>query len=73
MSEIAAARSIPAHHTADFIIVVVMLVFSAVVGFRQELQAANAVDALIEQLAKMKAIVTRLPSFCCIPPFPLVN
>ncbi len=51
MIEIAAVLSAIVKHWPDFIIILVMLVFNAAVGFWQEHEAANAVDALKEQLA----------------------
>ncbi|MCL5098234.1 MAG: plasma-membrane proton-efflux P-type ATPase, partial [Candidatus Omnitrophica bacterium] len=51
MIEIAGILSALVGHWADFTIIVVLLVFNAVVGFWQERQAANAVEALKRQLA----------------------
>jgi H+-transporting ATPase len=51
MIEVAAVLSAIVRHWPDFIIILVMLVFNAAVGFWQEHQAANAVDALKQQLA----------------------
>jgi H+-transporting ATPase len=58
MIEIAAVLSIIVQHWPDLIIILVLLLFNAVVGFWQERQAANAVDALKKQLA-LKAKVKR--------------
>ena len=58
MIEIAAVLSAVVHHWDDFVIIAVLLIFNAVVGFWQEHQAANAVDALKSQLA-LKARVKR--------------
>lgn len=58
MIEVAAVLSAVVRHWVDLIIVLVLLVFNAVVGFWQEHQAANAVDALRKQLA-LKARVKR--------------
>jgi H+-transporting ATPase len=58
MIEVAAALSAVIRHWVDFIIIAVLLVFNAAVGFWQEHQAANAVDALKKQLA-LKARVKR--------------
>jgi H+-transporting ATPase len=51
MIEAAAILSGIVQHWVDLIIIVVLLVFNAVVGFWQEHQAANAVEALKRQLA----------------------
>jgi len=51
MIEVAAVLSLVVHHWADFVIISVLLVFNAAIGFWQEHQAANAVEALKEQLA----------------------
>jgi len=51
MIEVAAVLTAILQHWADLIIIVVLLVFNAVVGFWQEYQAANAVDDLKKQLA----------------------
>jgi H+-transporting ATPase len=58
MIEVAAALSAAVGHWVDLIIIVVLLVFNAVVGFWQEHQAANAVEALKKQLA-LRARVKR--------------
>jgi H+-transporting ATPase len=58
MIEVAAVLSAIDRHWADLIIIVVLLVFNAVVGFWQEHQASNAVEALKRQLA-LKARVKR--------------
>ncbi len=58
MIEIAAALSACIGHWTDLVIIVVLLVFNAVVGFWQEHQAASAVAALKKQLA-VKARVRR--------------
>lgn len=51
MIEIAAILSAIVKHWDDFAIISVLLIFNAVVGFWQEHQAANAIDALKSQLA----------------------
>jgi H+-transporting ATPase len=58
MIEVAAGLSMVVRRWADFIIIVILLVFNAVVGFWQEHQAANAVEALKKTLA-VKARVKR--------------
>jgi H+-transporting ATPase len=58
MIEIAAILTALLQHWPDLIIISVLLIFNAVVGFWQEFQAANAVDALKKQLA-LKARVKR--------------
>ncbi|MGD8629882.1 MAG: HAD-IC family P-type ATPase, partial [Gammaproteobacteria bacterium] len=51
MIEVAAIRSGVVRHWDDFVIILVLLVFNAVVGFWQEFKAANALEALRHQLA----------------------
>jgi H+-transporting ATPase len=51
MIEVAAVLSAVVRHWPDLVIILILLVFNAVVGFWQEHQAANAVEALKEQLA----------------------
>ncbi|OIQ49134.1 Calcium-transporting ATPase 1 [Pseudodesulfovibrio hydrargyri] len=51
MIEVAAVLSLAVRHWADFCIILALLVFNAVVGFWQEYQAGNAVDALKSKLA----------------------
>jgi H+-transporting ATPase len=58
MIEIAAVLSAVVQHWPDLIIILVLLLFNAVIGFWQEHQAANAVEALKKQLA-LKARVRR--------------
>jgi len=58
MIEVAAVLSAIVGHWVDLTIISVLLLFNAVVGFWQEHQAANAVDALKKQLA-LKARVRR--------------
>ena len=58
MIEIAAILSAVVRHWVDLIIIAVLLVFNAVVGFWQEHEASNAVEALKKQLA-LKARVKR--------------
>ncbi|MEJ2588868.1 MAG: plasma-membrane proton-efflux P-type ATPase [Deltaproteobacteria bacterium] len=58
MIEIAAILSASVQRWPDFIIIMVMLLFNAAIGFWEEHEAANALDALKEQLA-LKARVRR--------------
>jgi len=58
MIEVAAVLSAVVGHWVDLIIILVLLMFNAAVGFWQEHQAANAVAALKKQLA-LKARVRR--------------
>lgn len=58
MIEIAAILSAIVRHWADFVIILILLVFNALVGFWQEYKAANALEALKKQLA-LKARVLR--------------
>ncbi len=58
MIEVAAVLSALVHHTEDLIIILVLLVFNAVVGFWQEYQAGNAIEQLKKQLA-LKSQVCR--------------
>jgi H+-transporting ATPase len=58
MIEIAAILSAVIGHWADLTIILILLVFNAAVGFWQEHEAANAVEALKKQLA-LKARVRR--------------
>jgi H+-transporting ATPase len=58
MIEAAAILSLIVHHWVDFGIIVVLLLFNAAVGFWQEYQAGNAVEALKRKLA-LKSRVRR--------------
>jgi H+-transporting ATPase len=58
MIEVAAILSAVVRHWVDLIIILVLLAFNAVVGFWQEHQASNAVEALKKQLA-LRARVKR--------------
>jgi H+-transporting ATPase len=51
MIEVAAVLSAAVRHWADFTIIVILLAFNGVVGFWQEYQAGNAVEALKKKLA----------------------
>jgi H+-transporting ATPase len=58
MIEVAAVLSAILRHWLDLGVIMALLIFNAIVGFWQEHQAANAVDALKKQLA-LKARVRR--------------
>ena len=58
MIEVAAILSALVGHWADLAIILTLLVFNAVIGFWQEFKAANALQALKQQLA-LKARVLR--------------
>ncbi len=58
MIEVAAILSALVRHWDDFVIILALLIFNAVIGFWQEFKAANALDALKSQLA-LKARVIR--------------
>ncbi|MDA8382688.1 MAG: plasma-membrane proton-efflux P-type ATPase [Betaproteobacteria bacterium] len=58
MIEVAAILSALVRHWADFVIILILLAFNAAVGFWQEFKAANALEALKNQLA-LKARVLR--------------
>ncbi|WP_455383932.1 HAD-IC family P-type ATPase, partial [Acidihalobacter prosperus] len=51
MIEVAAVLSALVRHWDDFAIILALLIFNAAVGFWQEFKAANALDALKNQLA----------------------
>jgi H+-transporting ATPase len=51
MIEVAAVLSALVEHWGDLIIIIFLLVFNAIIGFWEEHEAANALDALKEQLA----------------------
>jgi H+-transporting ATPase len=51
MIEVAAILSLLVRHWADLSIIVVLLIFNGLVGFWQEYQAGNAVEALKKKLA----------------------
>jgi len=51
MIEVAAGLSLVVRHWADMVIITVLLVFNAMIGFWEEHKAANAIDALKRQLA----------------------
>jgi H+-transporting ATPase len=58
MIEIAAVLSAVVRHWDDLVVITVLLLFNAIVGFWQEFEASNAVEALKRQLA-LKARVLR--------------
>lgn len=51
MIEVAAVLSAIVGHWADFVIIIVLLLFNAAIGFFEEHKASNALDALKSQLA----------------------
>jgi H+-transporting ATPase len=51
MIEVAAVLCLVVRHWAELVIILILLVFNAVVGFWQEHQASNAVEALKKELA----------------------
>jgi H+-transporting ATPase len=51
MIEAAAILSLISRDFVDFVIIMILLIFNSVVGFWQEFQAGNAVDALKKKLA----------------------
>jgi H+-transporting ATPase len=71
MIEVAAILSAIVQHWVDLVIILVLLLFNAVVGFWQEFQAANAVEALKKQLA-LKARALRAGKWVEVPASQLV-
>lgn len=71
MIEVAAVLSAIVRHWDDLTIILVLLLFNAVVGFWQEYKAANALEALKEQLA-LKARALRNGKWQEIPADQLV-
>ncbi len=57
MIEVAAILSLISQDWIDFIIIMILLVFNSVVGFWQEFQAGNAVDALKKKLASTSRVL----------------
>ena len=51
MIEVAAILSLVVQHWVDFVIILVLLLFNAAIGFWEEFKASNALDALKSQLA----------------------
>jgi H+-transporting ATPase len=56
MIEAAAILSAAVRHWADFVIVCILLVMNAIVGFWEEFQAGNAIEALKSHLALMARV-----------------
>lgn len=71
MIEVAALLSAVVRHWADLVIISLLLVFNAAVGFWQEFKASSALDALKRQLA-LKARVLRDGQWREIPAAQLV-
>jgi len=71
MIEVAAILSAVVHHWADLIIILVLLVFNAAVGFYQEYQAGNAIAQLKRHLA-LKARALRSGAWREVPAGELV-
>jgi H+-transporting ATPase len=71
MIEVAALLSAVVRHWTDFAVVLIMLLVNALVAFWQEYKAANAIDALKEQLA-LTARVKRLGRWRQLPASELV-
>jgi H+-transporting ATPase len=71
MIMIAAILSGVLHHWPDIGVIVVLLIINAIVGFREEYQADNAIAALKKQLA-LKARVRRDGEWASIPARELV-
>jgi H+-transporting ATPase len=71
MIEAAAILSALVQHWADFVIILVLLLANAVVGFWEEFQAGNAIAALKANLA-LKARVKRDGAWCEVPARELV-
>jgi H+-transporting ATPase len=71
MIEAAAILSAVVHHWEDFVIILVLLLGNAVVGFWEEYQAGNAIAALKAQLA-LEARVKRDGAWTTVPARELV-
>jgi H+-transporting ATPase len=71
MIEAAVILSAIVHHWADFIVILVLLMMNAVVGFWEEFQAGNAIEALKKKLA-LEARVRRDGKWTTIPARQLV-
>ena len=71
MIEAAAFLSALVRHWPDFIIILILLLANAVIGFWEEYQAGNAIAALKEKLA-IKARVRREGKWSSLPARELV-
>ncbi len=71
MIEAAAILSLVVRHWEDFAVITTLLVVNAVVGFWEEYQAGNTIDALKQKLA-LQALVKRAGKWITIPARELV-
>jgi H+-transporting ATPase len=71
MIEVAAALSLVLQRWPDFVIISILLVFNAFVGFWEEFQAGNAIEALKKKLAS-RSRVLRDGKWCDLPASDLV-
>lgn len=68
MIEVAAVLSAAVRHWDDLVVIMVLLVFNGAVGFWQEHQAADAVEALRRQLALRALARATAPGLRSTPP-----
>ena len=71
MIEAAAILSLLVHHRADFVIITILLVVNAIVGFWEEYEAGNTIEALKAKLA-LNARVKRDGAWASVPARELV-